>query len=273
AVAARPVRRVIRKSTLPSSVQIEQVRARSQSAARTLSQNVAKAKSWEEPANVFLAQKLAKEHMEDLEASEDEDETTRRQDVLTKYKAAGKLVDEVMEFVVEKCIIGANTYTLCVAGDEELKRRAVGVFSKAKGEDGKKIPRGIAFPCTVSVNNMLCNHSPAQESHTVTLKGGDVVKVHMGVHVDGYPVSAARTIIVARPAEVETGLPSSVCNTVEASRVALLSVIHMLDSYAAPGCGERRHHRLHCSRRLPLRRGGGGGCPLYSYEAVGDRLP
>lgn len=230
AIAARPIRQVIRKgSTAPSTIQMEKTRvARSQSVARVRSQSATKAKSWEEPANVFLAQKLAKEHMEDLEASEDEDETTRRQDVVTKYKAAGKLVDEVLEFVVEKCIEGSNTYALCVAGDEELKRRAVGVFSKAKGEDGKKVPRGIAFPVTVSVNNMLCNHSPAQESHAVTLKGGDVVKVHMGVHVDGYPVSAARTIIVARPAEVEVAIPTSVCNTVEASRVALLSVIHML---------------------------------------------
>lgn len=237
AVADRPVRRVIRKvSTAPSSVQIEQVRAaRSQSAAKQRSVNVTKAKSWEEPPNVWLAQKLAKEHMDDLEASEDEDETTRRQDVLTKYKAAGKLVDEVLAFVCDKCTPGANTFAICGAGDEELKRRVVGVFNKARGEDGRKVPRGIAYPCTVSVNNVLCNHSPAQESHAVTLKSGDVVKVHLGAHVDGYPVNAARTIIIPYPADVEVAAPATVCNTVEAARVALLAVIHMLRPGAQNG--------------------------------------
>lgn len=185
------------------------------------------------PSNVFIAQKLAKDHMDDLEASEDEENTTRRPLVMTKYKAAGKLVDEVLDLVSGLCVIGATTKDLCAKGDEELKKRVKGVFGKAKDGEGKKLCRGLAYPCNVSVNNVLCNHSPIHAAEGVTLKAGDVVKIHLGCHVDGFPVTAARTIIVpaiqsGESEEAALAVPQSVCDAVEASRVALDSMIHSM---------------------------------------------
>eukprot|EP00331_Platyophrya_macrostoma_P004333 CAMPEP_0176423080 /NCGR_PEP_ID=MMETSP0127-20121128/10083_1 /TAXON_ID=938130 /ORGANISM="Platyophrya macrostoma, Strain WH" /LENGTH=551 /DNA_ID=CAMNT_0017803987 /DNA_START=37 /DNA_END=1692 /DNA_ORIENTATION=+ len=186
------------------------------------------------PSNsVFLAQKLAKEHMEDLEASEDEAETTRRQDVLSKYKTAGKLLDEIMVEVVAKCVVGANTHTICTFGDDQLYTRTKGIFHKARAADGTKVTRGIAFPCNVSVNHVLCNHSPVTAEEGVTLARGDVVKIHMGLHVDGYPVTEARTIIVAAgesssTGEAEFAMEPSAARAIEAARVSLDAMIHYL---------------------------------------------
>eukprot|EP00388_Colpodella_angusta_P032680 GDKK01027412.1.p1 GENE.GDKK01027412.1~~GDKK01027412.1.p1 ORF type:complete len:485 (+),score=108.70 GDKK01027412.1:1-1455(+) len=104
------------------------------------------------------------------------------------------------------------------------------------GDSGKGLPRGVAFPTTVSVNEVLCNHTPYAEEDAVTLKPGDVVKIHCGVHLDGYPVSAARTIVVQPGASMGSEdpnatvvpLPASAVNAIEASRVALAGAIHLM---------------------------------------------
>lgn len=224
----KPVRRVIRAGLKIENLGFED-RKVSQSKDNEESADVAKAKQPQDPKNVFVAQKLAKEHMEDLEASEDEEETTRRQDVMTKYKAAGKLVDEVLNVVASKAVTGANTYDLCTLGDKEMRTRVKGVFGKAKNAAGEKLPRGIAYPCNVSVNNMLCNHSPSTAADAITLSKGDIVKIHLAVHIDGYPVTAVRTVVVDAADGTESfGIEASAARAVEAARVALNAVVHLL---------------------------------------------
>lgn len=77
----------------------------------------------------------------------------------------------------------------------------------------KKLHKGIAFPTTVSVNNVICNYSPLpvqtslnpaqaklaaeEQAEAITeLHDGDVVKVQMGAHIDGYAGILAETIVV-----------------------------------------------------------------------------
>ena len=92
------------------------------------------------------------------------------------------------------------------------------------------VPRGIAFPTTVSVNEVLCNHTPFSADDAITLKAGDVIKIHCGVHVDGYPVSAARTVVVQPTAEEAppAPLPATAVNAIEAARVSLAGAIHLM---------------------------------------------
>jgi len=54
---------------------------------------------------------------------------------------------------------------------------------------------GIAFPTSISLNNVLCHYSPASMDDNLEIKAGDLVKIELGAHVDGYPVLAAHTII------------------------------------------------------------------------------
>ncbi|KPI88642.1 hypothetical protein ABL78_2246 [Leptomonas seymouri] len=185
-----------------------------------------------------------------MEASEDEDETVMNTTTMTKYKECGRVVDAVLTMLTEACVPGANTKTLCDMGDDEVMKRLKGLFMKTKDAEGKRLTRGIAYPTNISVNEVLCNDSPFRVEEGTVLKGGDVVKLHVGCHLDGYPVSAARTIVVCAPGarassaaavednEEEAVQPSASAsmssshvaagNAIEAARVALLTMIHAL---------------------------------------------
>ncbi|GET86918.1 hypothetical protein, conserved [Leishmania tarentolae] len=190
---------------------------------------------------------LEKQFDDAMEASEDEEETVMNTTTMTKYKECGRVVDVVLDQLSAACVPGANTKVLCDTGDEEVALRLKALFVKTKGADGKRLTRGISYPTNVSVNEMLCNDSPFRMEDGNILKEGDVVKLHVGCHLDGYPVSAARTVIVTtRAASAATEgdeeeaqrkrssttvtLPSrsAVGNTIEAARVALLTMMHAL---------------------------------------------
>ena len=57
-------------------------------------------------------------------------------------------------------------------------------------------PKGIAFPTTVSPRNFVCNLSPldSDPEASLTIQEGDVVRVELGVHIDGYIAQAAKTV-------------------------------------------------------------------------------
>ena len=75
---------------------------------------------------------------------------------------------------------------------EELKK----VFNNKKS---KKLERGIAFPTCVSVNHILGHFSPTKDESD-TLKEGDVAKIDLGCHLDGFVAQAAHTIVVSHEA-------------------------------------------------------------------------
>lgn len=73
--------------------------------------------------------------------------------------------------------------------EEELRK----VFNNKKS---KKLERGIAFPTCVSVNHVLGHYSPMADETSV-LQDGDVAKVDLGCHLDGFIAQAAHTIVVS----------------------------------------------------------------------------
>ena len=144
---------------------------------------------------------------EDPYATEDDEQTVRNPPVMTKYAHCGNMVDQTVREVMSICVPGANTYDLCIEGDRLLKEKLQKSYRKAKEEEtGKPINKGIAYPTSVSVNECVANHSPSDKGHrlVVTLKAGDVVKVHMAAHLDGYVVTAAQTLVVGIPPPFET---------------------------------------------------------------------
>jgi len=60
----------------------------------------------------------------------------------------------------------------------------------------KNLKKGIAFPTCISVNNCVCHFSPLKSERELVLVAGDVVKVDLGAHVDGYIAVAAHTLVV-----------------------------------------------------------------------------
>ncbi len=65
----------------------------------------------------------------------------------------------------------------------------IDVFVRAQG--GR-----LAFPVGVSVNDMAAHYTPLPEDATV-FAAGDVVKLDVGVHIDGFIADNARTVEVA----------------------------------------------------------------------------
>ena len=52
---------------------------------------------------------------------------------------------------------------------------------------------GIAFPCCISVNNCICHYSPLTHDADTVLKEGDLAKIDLGAHIDGFIAVVAHT--------------------------------------------------------------------------------
>merc|ERR1711884_430909 len=108
--------------------------------------------------------------------------------VVTKYKMAAEITNKVLKEVVTACLASASVRDLCMLGDRRLTEETSKAF--------KKITKGIAFPTCLSVNHAICHFSPLVSEADQTLEEGDMVKIDMGAHIDGYIAVVAHTVVV-----------------------------------------------------------------------------
>ncbi|NWI09898.1 PA2G4 protein, partial [Crypturellus soui] len=101
------------------------------------------------------------------------------------------LVAGVLRAVVEAAGAGASVLGLCEKGDALIMEETGKIFKKEK--DMKK---GIAFPTSISVNNCVCHFSPLKSDQDYILKDGDLVKIDLGVHVDGFIANVAHSFVI-----------------------------------------------------------------------------
>ena len=109
-------------------------------------------------------------------------------------------------------------------GDALIVQQASTVYTSKKAS----IPKGIAFPTSLSLNNVVSHFSPMPSDKDVpTLKDGDVVKVMMGVHIDGYASVHAETLVVgaSEGKKVEGVKADALKAAWEASQVAVSRVM------------------------------------------------
>jgi len=129
------------------------------------------------------------------EQQEPEEATVATDLVVTKYKMAADMVNDILKKTLEKCVAGAKVVDICEFGDNLLLDGTSKVFKKEK-----EMKKGIAFPVCVSVNNIICHFSPLKSDPEVILKDGDVVKIDLGAHIDGFCAVAAHTVVVGASA-------------------------------------------------------------------------
>ncbi|KAK0059965.1 proliferation-associated protein 2G4 [Biomphalaria pfeifferi] len=129
--------------------------------------------------------------MADSEEPENVETTPANDVVVTKYKMAGDMVNAILKELIAKCKVGVTVLELCEYGDSRLNEETSKVFKK-----DKEMKKGIAFPTCVSINNCICHFSPLKSDPPVTIKEGDVVKIDLGAHVDGYIAVVAHTVVV-----------------------------------------------------------------------------
>jgi len=111
--------------------------------------------------------------------------------VVTKYMMAAEITNKVLKEMVEACKPEASVRDLCILGDKRLAEETAKAFKK-----DKKLLKGIAFPTCISVNNCICHYSPLTSEPDTTLASGDLVKLDMGAHIDGFIAVVAHTLAV-----------------------------------------------------------------------------
>jgi len=107
---------------------------------------------------------------------------------LEKYKTGGVLIKKILNTLIKQIKNNSNIKELCMTGDNLILEEIQNVFKKTKFKYG----RGISFPTCISLNNISGYYRPINNE---LIKNGDVVKVEMGLHLDGYPSVICKTII------------------------------------------------------------------------------
>ncbi|KAL1199795.1 ERBB-3 BINDING PROTEIN 1 [Cardamine amara subsp. amara] len=112
-------------------------------------------------------------------------------EVVTKYKSAAEIVNKALQVVLEECKPKAKIVDICEKGDAFIKEQTSSMYKNAK----KKIERGVAFPTCISVNNTVGHFSPLASDESV-LEDGDMVKIDMGCHIDGFIALVGHTHVL-----------------------------------------------------------------------------
>ncbi|GAX82493.1 hypothetical protein CEUSTIGMA_g9920.t1 [Chlamydomonas eustigma] len=140
-------------------------------------------------------------------------------DVVTKYKAAAEIANKAVAGVIAACKDGAKIVDLCVCGDSIINLEVEKIFK------GKKLEKGSAFPTCVSVNSVVGHFSPVSED-TTSVKNGDLVKIDLGVHIDGFIATQAQTIFIQEDAAAPvTGRAADVMS---AARIAFDAALRLI---------------------------------------------
>ncbi|KAA3670173.1 uncharacterized protein DEA37_0012437, partial [Paragonimus westermani] len=118
--------------------------------------------------------------------------------VVTKYKMAADITNSVLSELVKLAVPGARIVELCQQGDQRIIEETSKLFKREK-----TVKKGLAFPTSISVNNIICHYSPIEgEDNEITeLKEDDVVKIDLGTHIDGYAAVVGHTFVVGATQE------------------------------------------------------------------------
>ena len=126
-----------------------------------------------------------------------EDETAandlQNSDIVTKYRCAADIANKTLQHMLQQVKPGTKAVTLCDLGQDFITQETDKVYNAKK--NGKKIEKGCAFPVCVSVNNCVGHYSPLRSEDDVVLQAKDIVKIDLGVHVDGYIAVVAETAV------------------------------------------------------------------------------
>ncbi|KAG0219054.1 peptidase M24, structural domain-containing protein [Mortierella sp. GBAus27b] len=138
--------------------------------------------------------------------------------VIAKYRLAADIAHDALTKVVARVADGVRVSELCAYGDEVILSYTSKVYNK------NSVEKGIAFPTTLSINDCVQYFSPTGEADDdAVLRNGDVVKIELGAHIDGYIATSAHTVVInPNPsAPVEGPAADVVCAAYYAAEAAL----------------------------------------------------
>jgi len=137
---------------------------------------------------------IAKEEKskEDLDKEEEEKKIK-----IESLKKAGTIAQEVKKFIKPKIKVGAKGLEIVEAA--ELKIEELG--------------GGCAFPVNLCINNIAAHYTSPIKDDDLTINDGDIVKLDLGVHIEGWIVDTAFTVSFSDEKSLE--------NIIQATEVAV----------------------------------------------------
>lgn len=99
--------------------------------------------------------------------------------MIDMYQKAGRIVKEVRKLAINEVHEGMKVLTLINFIESEIEKRG-------------GLP---AFPCNISINEVTA-HYTSPSGDTTIIKDGDLVKIDLGAHVNGYIADSATTVVV-----------------------------------------------------------------------------
>ncbi|MBY9000183.1 MAG: type II methionyl aminopeptidase [Candidatus Heimdallarchaeota archaeon] len=124
-----------------------------------------------------MAEKKAKTEEKAKDVVDETKEEEIEETILEKHQKAGEVAKSVLQHVKGMTKPGVKALDLCETADKLIE------------EAGMK----TAFPLNVSINNH-CAHYTCPWEDELTLKEGDVVKLDVGVHYEGFIADTALTV-------------------------------------------------------------------------------
>eukprot|EP00656_Telonema_subtile_P039607 TRINITY_DN446_c0_g1_i2.p1 TRINITY_DN446_c0_g1~~TRINITY_DN446_c0_g1_i2.p1 ORF type:complete len:379 (+),score=163.70 TRINITY_DN446_c0_g1_i2:185-1321(+) len=114
-------------------------------------------------------------------------------EVLAKYRLAAEIANRTMSAIIPQCQPGAKLVDLCNMADSMVTEECGKVHSKGKAKV-ESTEKGVAFPFSISVNHVVGHNSPNGDDEQA-LEEGDLVKLDLGVHIDGFIAVVANTVV------------------------------------------------------------------------------
>lgn len=133
--------------------------------------------------------------------STEPDYSLANSDVVEKYRTAGAISQKVLEHVKSLVVDGAKIWDIAQEGDNLIEEETSKIYNSKKNKVESK---GIAFPTSLSPNNIADHLSPinAEDAQSnLTLKNGDVVKIHLGTQIDGFASIVSETVVIGASAQ------------------------------------------------------------------------
>jgi len=166
--------------------------------------------------------------------------------VIEKYIEAGRIASRVRDEAHRYVKPGARLLDICEA-----------IENRIRDMGGQP-----AFPCNISVNEVAAHYSPLPMDNS-TIPPGAVVKIDLGVHVDGYIADTARTVVLSPRYE----------DLAEASRRALDRALEMVsDGVRFRDVGRVIEETIKSMGFKPIRNLTGHSLDRYTIHA-GESIP
>jgi len=137
---------------------------------------------------------------------------------INKYKTAGKIAMNVLDILIKNVVPGSSISYLCDTGDNLISSELDKVYTDITN-------KGIAFPTCISIDNIAGCYSPKDKNKIIN--DGDLVKIELGVHIDGFPALIAYTVLSANNYSV---IDSKKVNVLKATMDASKQIIKVLKS-------------------------------------------